>query len=88
MAVWMSVKSASRQSVGPRDGATTKVAVYRSVEHAIVAVLGYVPVLREAAGATDGFDHLKKSASSAQSRPRSPEVLPRSPSRLYAPGHR
>src|SRR5215472_1098901 len=35
MAVWMSVKSASPQSAGPNDGATTKVAVYRSVEHAM-----------------------------------------------------
>src|SRR5215813_630968 len=44
MAVWMSVKSASRQSGGPSDGATTNEAVYRSVEHAIGVLLSYVSI--------------------------------------------
>src|SRR6516162_5095370 len=35
----MSVKSAARQSGGPSDGATTKVAAYLSVEHAILVLL-------------------------------------------------
>src|ERR1700745_844956 len=39
----MSVKSATRQSGGPKDGATTKVAVYLSVEHATTVLLTLVP---------------------------------------------
>src|SRR6516162_6991485 len=50
----MSVKSASRQSGGPRDGATTKVAVYRSVEHATSVLLAFVPTC--SAIASTGLD--------------------------------
>src|SRR6516165_4161324 len=41
----MSVKSASRQSGGPKDGATTNVAVYLSVEHANSVLLTTAEIL-------------------------------------------